>query len=236
MKPKTAIKRFLCRRRGYIFYHGIKVPTDSAAMNTTVLDALWKGVYELPELRALQRLVKSGDRLLEMGCGLGVVSGAIAKVHSDVNIESFEANRTLMPAINALHQTNGLTNITVRNAVLGHVTSPQTRKFAVGNSFAEGALVVAGSDVQTLDVDVVDLNEHIRNFKPTAILCDIEGGEVELFSRIDLSGIRAVVLELHPARVAPYDNGQIFQTCIDAGLAPRVDLFGDQVVAFERPD
>ena len=38
----------------------------------------------------------------------------------------------------------------------------------------------------------------VEELKPTVLLCDIEGGELDLLEHADLSGIRAIVMEFHP--------------------------------------
>ncbi|RYI01264.1 MAG: hypothetical protein EON48_17220, partial [Acetobacteraceae bacterium] len=44
----------------------------------------------------------------------------------------------------------------------------------------------------------VGVGALVKSLRPTVLICDIEGGELGLFDQIDLSSVRAMVIELHP--------------------------------------
>ena len=47
-------------------------------------------------------------------------------------------------------------------------------------------------------VETAPLNLLLAEVQPTILVCDIEGGELGLFDDADLTGVRAVIIELHP--------------------------------------
>lgn len=220
----------------YIGFHGIMVPTAGPHMTLPVWKRIWRGTYEAPEIKGILGLLRPGDRVLELGCGMGVVSGVAAKSIADLTIESYEANAGMLPAIADLHAKNGLTNITVHNAILLPTDTPTTRRFHFADSFAEGSIIAHATDGGHADVPVHDIRKVLSTFKPQAIICDIEGAEEELFSGTSLKGVRAVIIELHPDRIPRSAVKDIYDRCAAADLYPVVELSTATVVAFEKVD
>ena len=42
------------------------------------------------------------------------------------------------------------------------------------------------------------LNDILDEYRPTALILDVEGAEVELLSRVNLGSIKKIIVELHP--------------------------------------
>jgi len=207
---------------------------DGPHVSRPVWKHIWKGGYEAPEIEALTALLKDGDRVLELGCGMGIVSAVVAKKLPGIRVWSYEANPALLPVIDRLHQMNGITNVSVRNAVLLPTSEGGTRTLHINWNFAESSLNPRKGSGQTVDVPVEDINAVLGHFRPDVLLCDIEGAEQEVFDGVKLDGIRAMVIELHPALISRAAVRQIFDSCAAASLYPRVDLCRGTVVAFER--
>ncbi|PIE15648.1 MAG: hypothetical protein CSA68_06410 [Rhodobacterales bacterium] len=220
--------------RPYLGFKGLKVPVTGAHVTRPVWKHLWKGDYEAPEILALQNLVRDGDVILEMGSGMGVVSAVASRLAENVHIEAYEANPTLIERIKDLHQINKIDNITVHNAILLPTSDETSRHLNLHENFTESSIVEGINSQSSVEVPVKDFRQVLQDVKPTVFMCDIEGGEEELFQGIDLSGIRAVILELHPKVISRAAIKAIYDTCARAGLYPRIEWSTEQVVAFER--
>lgn len=234
MKPKTLLMRRYYRMRGYINLRGLTVAVDTQVVTDPILDSLWKDDYEVPELRALSGLMRPSDRVLELGTGMGLVSGVMAKRHPQARFVSYEANPTLAPVIAALHQRNGIGNVALRSAIVAPLDQGTTRIFRLHRHFTEGSLVAQGADQGVAEVAVHDPAVVIAEVQPDLLLCDIEGGEEELIPVLPMHGLRAAVIELHPAVVSRAGMARIFAAFHLAGLVPVVELSSATVVAFER--
>ena len=216
-----------------ITYKGLKVPAVGPHISVPLRNQLIDGLYELPEITAAQALVKANDRILELGTGLGVVSSLVSRTQIGVTVESYEANANLLPSIAALHKINSITAVNVTNAVL--VSGPSgTRTFFLHDSFAESSLHETPHMRDSVTVPALNFNEVATRLRPDILLCDIEGGEADLFKDIDLSSFRALIIELHPGVISRQHIKQIYDTCAAAEFYPRVELSSGQVVAFER--
>lgn len=181
-------------------FHNVGVP-HSPFLNEKRVERLNAGTYEGAEIKGALSIIKSTDRVLELGAGIGVVGAAVALNCKPKVMVSYEANMRLIPTIENLYQSNGLSKkIELRNRVLiAGPDRPETLTFYLKNSYLGSSL--ADSDKRaTTPVEVItdSWDETLKEVKPTVLVMDIEGGELELLRHADLTGIRALVLEFHP--------------------------------------
>ena len=236
-RPKNPHRPFVKQLKAGtpISYHGLTVPVSSH-MPLPILIQIAEDAYERPELLAAEGMIQPGDRVLEMGTGLGIVSGLISKMAADVQIRSFEANPNLLPHIADLHRMNDITNVTVTHAMLEPSPTADTRTFHIHKYFSEGSIFETEMSEDAIDIPVIDINQVIKEFQPTVLVCDIEGAEEVVIPGCDLSALRALVLELHPRVMSREGMKNIYDACLAVGLYPRVELSSEQVVAFEKID
>ncbi len=217
-----------------IFYRGIRVPVSADVMPIPVLVALDLDSYEEPELEAASALMQPGDRMLELGTGLGIVSSVLGKQFPDCQIVSYEANPVLIPHIHALHQANGITNVAVHNRLLEPNPQVESRPFHIHSYFTEGSIKQTAQSLKAIEVPVEDLNTVIKKFDPTIVMCDVEGAEELVIPQADLENVRALVLEFHPKLLSRTAVKSIFDSCAKHGLYPCIEHSSQQVIAFER--
>lgn len=215
-------------------FHGLKVPMQGEHVSKPVWKHVWREDYELPELRALSELMHHDDRVLELGLGMGLVSGVLAKRHPNARFVSYEANPNLRPVILQLHELNGIANVEVRSALIAPLDQGETRRFRLHRHFTESSLVAASADVAEVEVPVHDPAMVMQEVQPDLLICDIESAEEELIPILPLGGLRAAVIELHPHIVSRAGMARIFRAFLDAGLVPVVEHSSETVVAFER--
>lgn len=179
---------------------GVKIP-PSPFLTDTRIARIEEARYEGEEIAGALAVVTEKDRVLEMGAGLGVVGGVTAMNAKPQAILSFEANPNLIPHIRALYALNGIEDrIEVRNQLLiAAPDRPDTLTFHVHNSFL-GSSLIDREDRRTTPVTIPTVGyEAIRSkFRPTVLIMDIEGGEMDFLEHANLDGIRAVVIEFHP--------------------------------------
>lgn len=215
-------------------YRGLTIPVSRDHMPFQIYTQIAEDAYEHPELAASKGILRPNDRVLEMGTGLGIVSGLISRMAEDITIQSYEANPNLLPHIRDLHKCNQITNVQVTNAILEPNPDSHTRSFHIHKYFSEGSIYRSELSEDVIEVPVLDLNSVIKKFQPTVLVCDIEGAEEVVIPQSDLSTLRAVVLELHPRIVSRTGVKKIYDSLISAGLYPRIELSTEQVVAFEK--
>lgn len=200
-----------------LIYHGIRLPPHDQYLPPRRVERIRGGRYEWQEIAGALHAVRPGDRVLELGAGIGIVGAVIAKNRAPARILSYEANAALIGYAGAMHQTNGLGGIIeLRNAVLmSDPAAPLITDFHVHASFLGSSLIApAGRRSTRVAVAVERLAAVTADFAPDVMVIDIEGGELAFLRHADLSAVRAVIVELHPKAY-----GQ-------DGLAKCLDLLG----------
>ena len=75
-------------------FEGLRVPASPFVPEPRIRQ-IAAGKYERPEMRLGLKLVKDGDRIVELGSGIGFVGGYIALNKPGSQLRSFEANPNL---------------------------------------------------------------------------------------------------------------------------------------------
>jgi FkbM family methyltransferase len=177
---------------------GVKFPDDACLLSPRVRDSIAAGRYESKEATQVEKLLKEGDRILEIGSGLGFISTIAARDPRTECMLCYEADPRLIPYIQSVHELNGITKALVKNAALTSDLSRAELTFYVrkdfwGSSFSKNA----GEYESTVVVPTQSVNEVLQQFRPTFIICDIEGYELELFFHASLHGVTRVLVEIH---------------------------------------
>ncbi|MBM1557237.1 FkbM family methyltransferase [Sulfitobacter mediterraneus] len=206
-------------KTGFIRSRGMKFPKHPEIMQGKIRRLLRSNSYEAKETEAALRVVREGDVVVELGGGIGYMSTLVATKRAIKSVHVFEANPNLIPYIRSVHGANDVTNAHVTNAILG------PRKGSVDFYVREPML---GSSMQVLEgevdppsvkVDVLNAKAIFKEIGATVLICDIEGAEVDLIPQLDLTGLRAAIIETHPQWIGPEGINKVFRAFMDAGLA-----------------
>lgn len=219
-------------------YYGLTIPLDRKGMSADVVRAILSNSYEDPEIRGLRSVIRAGDRVLELGSGLGVVTALAARAASPGGkVLSFEANPGMIPDTLAFLADHDIANVELRNAVLvPDVGDSETREFHLASSFSVSSLLGGEGrrSREVISVRAENLNKTVAEFAPDVLLCDIEGGELELIPALDASKLKAVVIELHPDRLSAEQLNRIRAALSDQGLLQSNQSPGGTVEVFTR--
>ncbi len=177
---------------------GIRVPLGEH-LTPYIRDTLYAGSYEYEEVRLLRRHLAPHHTVVELGGGLGFLAALCARVVSDERVFVYEANPDLEAPMRELFRLNGI-EPRLRFLALG--SGDGQMRFHVRRAFwlssgLENELV--GPD-RIITVPVLDFDAEMERL-PTApdfLICDIEGGEYELFKGSAMKGIRHILCEVHP--------------------------------------
>ena len=186
-------------------FEGVKVPA-SPFLTEKYANWIAKGIYEKPERKLSEKLVQPGDRIIEMGAGLGFVGGYTTCKTTDTVLRSYEANPSLIPHVEALYAMNGIADrAEVRNELLvADPDAPDAVTFHIHGSFLGSSVYkVGGGHRPKLQIPTAAWAKVKQEFRPDVLIMDIEGAELEFFTHADLSGVRAIIVELHPKRYGP---------------------------------
>jgi FkbM family methyltransferase len=192
-------------RQGHIATIGnVSVFVDTEKYSSTLIKSLTDGGYEGRERALVSELLRAEDRVLEIGTAVGAVSMTVAKIVGASNVLTFEANPQIASDARRNFAFNELGEIQSRVGVLCNrlrfESGPASVDFSISRDFWASRLHVGPNRqdiVETVRVPTACLEELISVHRATVLICDIEGGEIELLIGADLTGIRLIIMEVH---------------------------------------
>lgn len=226
----------LKQRSPFINSRGLKIPKHPQLTTGRVRGALRDNLYERKECDAVMRVVQKGDRVLELGGGIGYMSTLLSVKKQVEKVVSYEANPSLIPYIKSVHAANDVSNVDLRNALLspeaGDPVPFYVRKNFLGSSMDRDA------DPDTI-IEEVQIAQHpigpvLEDLKPDVLVCDIEGAEAHLLPAGDWTGLRAAIIELHPQWIGQAGVQAVFDAMHKAGLTYFPKASEAKVVTFRR--
>ncbi len=227
-----------------IVSRGMRFPDDPQIITASVAKKLRREKYETPEITGLEKFVQPKDRVLELGGGIGYISTFIAKFLNVQAITVVEANTKLCSYIQQVHAANDVAHVALKNGVAlpdaAHdepsLPSDHTIPFYITDPFWSSSMIAPAkaSDAIRVDVPAFRLSDLVASFKPTIIVCDIEGGEVELFEQVDLTGVNYIYLELHTRVTGAHGVVRVFEAMHRHRFFYHQRVSRDGVVLFQR--
>lgn len=198
--PKTKPQNLIPAVDSVGAFEGLMIPASPYIPDVRAT-AIEEGRHERPERTALQAMLREGDRLVELGAGIGFLGALAAKTIPDLQLLAYEANPELLPTIQDFYALNQLTpRAEARNEiVIADPKRPEHVDFHIHGSYLGSSLYRVGpAGRQPIKVPTVSWSAVKAAFRPTILLMDIEGAELDFLAHADLSGLRAVILEFHP--------------------------------------
>jgi FkbM family methyltransferase len=174
----------------------IEVPQQLLAPGIEL--GLKRGWYERDEVEIARSRLVAGDRVLELGTGLGVTALVAARIVGPAAVIGFEANPALLPVARANAARNSLA-VQFHNRLLYPRTllpGPSV-EFAIADEFWASGVAEAGSTGTRVPVPTGVLEDEIGRFGANALIMDIEGLEVDIIEAADLSRIDKFIFEIH---------------------------------------
>lgn len=198
--------------------HGVELVVDDR-LGPGARREIYNGRYERGEAFALLARLEAHDRVVEMGTGIGLLAILAALRVGSRRVTTFEANPRLLPLIRENCRLNGVDPLLIHGAVgLGRGSAVLHLGEDHYGSSTEGG---SPGPTEALTVPRLDAAEEVARLRPTFLVIDIEGVERQIVPTIDWSPVDKVLLELHPQRFDPGDEGRILGHLFAAGF--RVD-------------
>lgn len=204
---------------------GLRLWSDRKVVGKTVAKSLYREVHEWPERRLAARHLRPGDRTLEIGAGIGLVSLFCARICGPGNLRSYEANPRLEPIIRHNFELNGMV-ADLRVAAVAPEAGETTFYFDE-DIYASGMVDSAVGRASTVHCDA--FRDVLAEFRPNVLVMDVEGAEVDILPAGDLSGVERIILELHPKIVGQERIDGLIAHLAALGLTERESI-GDSAI------
>lgn len=195
--------------------------------------ALLGNVYETAERGAVVADLRADDRVLELGTGIGVIAMTLTRARPGLPVVTVEANPALLPVIARNFARNGCNaHLEAGLAAL----EPGEARFNLSRNFAASSTRDPGGETEALTLRKIDVNALIAEHRPTILVCDIEGAEIEILQGIALDGLRRLVVEFHPTLCSAREISATIAHLLAAGFAYDLAQSRGQVLVFDRPE
>jgi FkbM family methyltransferase len=179
-------------------HHGVDLEVDTAALSDNIRAALKKGRYENAEAKEVQRILQYRERVLEVGAGIGFISTLTAKNPQVEAVRVYEANPDLCRIIERNHAINQVDGVEVVQGVLANGPELRPVDFYRRHDFWASSLSPRPWGYRdVVSVPQYSFAQAVEEFAPTVLICDIEGGELQLFQHANLRGVEKVLVEVH---------------------------------------
>lgn len=177
--------------------------------------------YELGVLETLDLLLHPGDRFVDVGANIGMITlHARSLVGDDGRIDCFEPNPDCVAAIHANLILNGITNVVIHPCGLGDRAGPMILHLTSEHT-GTATLADTGEDtVRKFSVDVEVGDEALRE-PPRVIKIDVEGFELQV-----LRGLRRTLADSAPFVITEVIESQLARA--GSSTSDLVDLFAKQ--------
>ena len=172
---------------------GVRMEVDRERLPPDVVRALYKERYEDREAALVRNMIEPGDRVLEMGAGIGFITLLCAKRCGAENVLSYEANPHNEPLIRRNFELNGLRPQLRIRAV--SVTSDERELFVDPNILSTGFINRGRGATAMVKCDAIA--DVIDEFQPNCLVLDVEGAEIDLLPAAPLDGVNKIILETH---------------------------------------
>lgn len=226
-----------------IAVHGLSLPLRRHEVSPVIWEALSNGTYEQKESHLNPRIARPNDRILELGCGLGIVSTLVSRVPG-VHIKAFDANPANIPLARRVAAANNAENIVFAHGLLTS-GEPRSLPFYIREDMWMSSLIEEqGPYLDKIGIVTQDIDRYLVENPTDLIMMDIEGGELPLLTGAALPGVQRVLFEIHDHLYSLSDLGRIFSALIAQGFSydPRsssgalVLLTRDDTPRSYRPD
>lgn len=221
--------------------NGVKLEIPAEQASPRLIEAFESGKYEHLEARQIPRFMKDGDSVLELGAGVGYISSLAGKRFKLSGITAVEGNPQLIPTIKRNFELNGIEGKVLnclcasRSGRTGlNVDASGHADFFLRENFWGSSLDDKQAYKEAVKVPVRDFQEVVDEAKPTIIVSDIEGGEYDLFERVDLTGVRGILMEVHKGVIGLSGIDRVANTLRQEGLFYDPDYSVGAVVFFSR--
>ncbi|MAM61098.1 MAG: FkbM family methyltransferase [Maritimibacter sp.] len=180
---------------------GLKFPDRPEVLTPRLRRAIRRNSYERTEADAVRANVLPEDVVLELGGGIGFMSSVMARNCRASHVHVYEPNPDAVAYMRDVHAVNDIDNVTVTNAIVGPKKGKAAfyqRENLLTSSLDPEPAKLDAPVIAEHEIEVMNINTVWKDLKPTALVCDIEGAEADLFEKATLSGIRLAVIEVHP--------------------------------------
>jgi FkbM family methyltransferase len=201
-KDNWLVGRYVELSGNKVKIRGQRFFVDNPLIETRRKSWMYFGIYELSELDFVERYIDPADAVIEVGGSIGVVSCATNRKLSDPQKHIVvEANPGL---IQTLKKNRELNRCEFRIECAAVSYGADQVEFHKAENFLGGSVSRKDGDVVSVKTTTLGRLVAESGSSTVALVCDIEGAELELVKNeisVLRDCVRLILMETHPAKV-----------------------------------
>lgn len=175
------------------------------------------GDYEQNDLDLIAQYVQAGDRVMELGGGIGITGVMLAKV-SQMPVTIVEPNPALHGLIKDTFLINAAEVELVDACAVGDAHAGGTVDFHLSPSYWWSSLV-KGNEASTIVVRALRFSELLAQHRPSMLVIDVEGAEADILPSEFPYHVRRMLIEIHTPSIGAEATGWIASHLARQGFA-----------------
>lgn len=213
-------------------YFDFRVYLDPKFVGEKLASLIRTGDYELMDLDLFDLYIQSGDRVVDIGGGIGIAAAFCAK-KSKKPVVVVEANKSLHNLILKQAEVNSVVVEPVFGAVVANEELREQLDFYFHEEFWRSTTTPAESQYKKVSkVPAMGLAVSLEKYPADVLIVDIEGAEVGLF-RCELKAKpRLIFVEIHVPNIGERASSRVFADLTSQGY--RLSDFRAWMFMFER--
>jgi len=213
---------------------GVRIPIDRELYSPKIIQRLYDEGYEREERIALERSLRSSDRVLELGACIGYLSTVAARLIGSDKVTTCEANPALIPMIGRVHDCNDVRPTVLHGVMTLEAAESTCAFYSHRDIWSSSLLEPAKGDFERVAVPTLDWRSELQRLQPTYLLMDIEGGEIDLLESFDCASVERMLIEFHPRKTGQAGVDRVFRHLAKIGFARVHADRGTHIYYFER--
>ena len=211
----------------------VEVVVPDAYLTPKIKRQFERGLYEGQEARSVLLSVDYGDRVLELGAGVGYIGALAGMIAGPEHVVSVEANPDLLEIIEANFKRNTCSKIDLRHgAVVGDDHKGKTVTFRQARAFWASSLGEGAG--RKIDVPALKFSDLMKEIEPSVVVMDVEGAEADFFEAPWPDHVRVLLMEIHPKVYPDTVVKKIFDCLSASGMVYSADLSKGKALGFLR--
>ncbi len=217
--------------------NSVELCIDDSLVSKKIFGNIVRGDYEIDENKILQETFTSDDVLLELGTGIGFNSIYCAKKNNG-KVLTYEGNPNMIPLIRKNMAKNNADFALRNEIVISKNFQNKSISFNIVEDFwSSSSKSINANIIKKVEVPTTDIHAIIRDYKPTYLVMDIEGGEEDLFDNcdwLDNSTIQKIMIELHADIIGEKNCFMVMNNIVQKGFQMHFDGSPKNVVYFSK--
>jgi FkbM family methyltransferase len=221
-------------RVSHVTLDGIRIQVDYERWSPLLVRRVLAKRYEVEERMMIARIVAPGDRILEIGGGVGLIAMLCARVVGERNVLVYEANPEIRERALENVRRNGMHLAIEHGAVVPGDYAGDEVTFFVSKHFWSSSLLEKDGSQVAISAPARPLSALLAQHQPSVIIADVEGAEYELFRAADLSGVQKLCIEFHTRYIGVTKVSELIGSLLAQGFLLHLDQSIGEVLYFSR--